>query len=70
VKWQFSEPVRSQLERALKGDVPKRSEVFKQKAMKAKPPSPKQIEWLKKFDRPIPATMAEASAMLDECFNK
>jgi hypothetical protein len=78
-KFYFSEPFESQLRRALGGYAPWRSktaqrgitaERMKNKAMQAKPPSEKQIYWLKKHNVPIPATMAEASTLLDEVFRR
>lgn len=33
-------------------------------------PSEKQIVWLKKFNKEIPATMAEATAILNVCFGR
>lgn len=46
------------------------SKVYVQKAMSGKPPSEKQIKYLKEYGKEIPATMAEASKILDQCFNK
>lgn len=34
------------------------------------PPTPKQEEWLRKFKKKVPATKAEASAILEQCFQK
>lgn len=34
------------------------------------PPSEKQIELLRRFRRPVPATKGEAAALLDQCFAK
>lgn len=43
---------------------------YTEQKQKVKPPSPKQVEWLKKHGKAVPATAWEASRMLDEIFGK
>lgn len=62
VKYYFSEPFASQLERALKGHAPWKK--------KMEPPTEKQIYWIKKKGGTVPATKLEATKLLDKLFAK
>ncbi len=48
------------------------TKIYQQKAMKDKPPSEKQLEWIRKkgWNLEMPKTMAEASKILDMLFKK
>lgn len=66
ITYQFDPEFVEQLKKAYTYRAPRGEGV----ARPVKPPLEKQILWLRKFNKEIPATMQEASAILDLCFNK
>lgn len=73
IKYEFSEPFRSQLIRALNGYCPEKPEgsIYVQKAMAKKAPSVSQLKYLLKLGVVIvPSTMKEASILIQEVLDK
>lgn len=69
VRYSFDIKFEEQLVRALKGHAPWKNKMPAARGGTAKPPSEKQLHWLKKFGKTA-ETAAEASRILSECFAK
>jgi hypothetical protein len=68
VKYQFSEPFRSQLERALRGHAPWKQNQYQARAMKNKPTSDAQKVLLRKlgYTGEVPESMGETSDLISK----
>lgn len=72
VRYKFSEPFRSELERALKGHAPWKAAMPQtQPDYKPIPPTDKQLAFIKRLGgKQVPASKADASKMIEELLGR